>query len=88
MCSLQDLFFSSQNVWRGTGHRTGMLHGQKTQRKVQKRVMPSRSSEVWGIDERNKLPRPFTELTQVHSDKTAKSLNFSALVAYRVHLMS
>lgn len=46
MSSSQDLFISTQDVPEGTRHPAGMLHGQKTQRTVRKRVMASRTSDV------------------------------------------
>lgn len=44
---LQDMLFSSPDFLKKKEHFSGMLHGQKTQWKVQEGVMETRSSNVW-----------------------------------------
>lgn len=48
--------------------------------------MACRSGDVWSINEVNQLPKPFVELMQVHSAKSASSLIFAALIIYSVHV--
>lgn len=61
---------------------TARLHKRKCGRELRHReaVPCGRASE------RNQLPRSFTALIQVCTDKMAVSLNFNAIFAYRAHV--
>lgn len=63
-----------------TWHLVCTLYGQKTQRRVQKKAMASRSSEVRWNGAATQLRRSFPELIQIYSNKTGSSLKFNALV--------
>lgn len=66
-------------------HLFRTLHGQKTQWKVRKRLIASKSSDVWWNAETGQFPQSFTDLVQICSDKTEASLKFNTVFAYPVH---
>lgn len=83
----QDLYSSLQEAPEETGHSSGTLHGHGAHIKVRKRAMASKSSDVWCISETKQLPRSLAEFIQIHSDRTAMSLEFNALVAYSLYVV-
>lgn len=81
------VYFSSGDVPAGTAHPVSTKFGKEIERKVRERVMRSPKSEVLWNARENEMPKSFSGLIQIYSDKTATSLKCSALVAYPVHVV-
>lgn len=73
---------SLQDVPEGTGQTSGTLYSQMTHRKLEERVMASKSRDVWQNGKTSGLPRSIEELIQIYFDETETSLKFSTLLAY------
>lgn len=85
--SSEDGFFSSRVVPEKIKHSFRMLHSQKTEREMQKRLSALRASDVWSNNETNQLPRSFSEQIRIHFDNTAMFSELSGLANYPVHVL-
>lgn len=68
-------------------HTVGTKYSKTIEQTVRKRVVASKKRDVsWNVDD-SEIPKSFSRLIRVYSDKTAASLRCNAFVAYPLHVV-